>query len=248
MEWSNPKMATWASLQLVCINKIFMTPSLTSVSSTEENYLKAIFKLSEKKDESVSTNAIAAQMETSAASVTDMLKRLSEKEFIHYEKYRGVRLTDTGREIATHLIRSHRLWETFLVDKLAFSWHEVHPMAEQLEHIKSEELVNRLEEFLGFPKFDPHGDPIPDKEGNFNYHDQVLMSELGIGQHGVIVGVKDHTASFLRYVEQLQLILGTPIQILDRFEYDQSVKIKINETIDQIITHKVSNNLYVSLT
>jgi len=224
-----------------------MNPSSIVVSSTEENYLKAIFKLSEKKEESVSTNAIAAQMETSAASVTDMLKRLAEKELIHYEKYRGVRLTEAGDRIATFLIRSHRLWETFLVDKLSFSWDEVHPMAEQLEHIKSDELVNRLDAFLGFPKVDPHGDPIPDKEGNLVYNEQVLISELTIGQKGVIVGVKDHSPGFLRYVEQLQLTLGTTLTLINRFDYDQSAKIQIEDQSDQIITHKVCNNLYVRI-
>lgn len=216
-----------------------------SVSSTEENYLKAIFKLSERNKNTASTNAIAALMQTSAASVTDMLKRLAEKELIHYEKYKGVLLTEAGRKIATHLLRKHRLWETFLVDKLDFSWDEVHPMAEQLEHIQSVELVDRLEAFLGFPKFDPHGDPIPDKEGNFSHHHQLLITELELNTAAVVVGVKDHSPSFLKYVEQLGLTLGTEIEVLERFDYDQSVSLRINKEVEQLITFKVSNNLYV---
>ena len=130
------------------------------ISHTEENYLKAIFKISERDGKPASTNAISSEMNTSAASVTDMIKRLSDKTLIHYERYRGVTLTKRGEQIATHLIRKHRLWEVFLVDKLHFSWDEVHEIAEQLEHIKSQRLVERLDEYLAFPKFDPHGDPL----------------------------------------------------------------------------------------
>lgn len=218
---------------------------MINLSSTEENYLKAIYKLSVSPEEAVSTNAIAAELETSAASVTDMLKRLSEKELIHYEKYKGVRLSVSGRQIATSLVRKHRLWETFLVDKLNFTWDEVHPIAEQLEHIQSEELVNRLDSFLEFPKFDPHGDPIPDRDGNIAYHHQILVSEMQIGDVGVVVGVKDHSSEFLRYLEQLKLLLGAKIELVDRYEYDQSLWMKINGQAAQIITQKVCNNLYI---
>jgi DtxR family Mn-dependent transcriptional regulator len=214
------------------------------LSSTEENYLKAIFKLSESPEEAVSTNAISAQMETSAASVTDMLKRLSEKELLHYIKYRGVRLSSSGLKVATSLVRKHRLWETFLVEKLDFSWDEIHPIAEQMEHIQSEELVDRLDSFLGFPKFDPHGDPIPDKEGNITYNHQMLISEMQIGSIGVVVGVKDHSTSFLRYLEKLKLLLGAEVLLLEKNDYDQSIHLKING-VDQIITQKVCNNLYI---
>ena len=215
------------------------------LSSTEENYLKAIYKLSEKTADAVSTNAIAARMETSAASVTDMIKRLSEKELVHYEKYKGVRLTENGKQKATLLIRKHRLWETFLVEKLNFSWDEVHPMAEELEHIQSDELVNRLDAFLGNPKFDPHGDPIPDREGNIASNNHIPLAELAFGGRAVIVGVKDHTPAFLRYVEQLRLVLGTRIAIIEKFEYDQSIRLLVDDTQEVVITQKVSNNLFV---
>jgi DtxR family transcriptional regulator, Mn-dependent transcriptional regulator len=217
----------------------------SNLSSTEENYLKAIFKLSIKPEDAVATNAIALLMETSAASVTDMLKRLSDKELIHYEKYKGVRLSNSGLKVATALVRKHRLWETFLVEKLNFSWDEIHDIAEQMEHIQSEELVDRLDAFLGFPKFDPHGDPIPDKEGHFAVVHQLLLSDLPYESNAIIVGVKDHSSSFLQYLEKLGLTLGVGIKILEKIEYDQSLRIEFRNR-ELIVTHKVANNLYVS--
>jgi DtxR family Mn-dependent transcriptional regulator len=155
---------------------------MDSLSQTEENYLKAIFKISEQQDAPASTNAISQAIRISAASVTDMLKRLAEKDLIHYEKYKGVILTPAGNRLATRLIRKHRLWEVFLVEKLHFSWDKVHEIAEQLEHIRSPELVERLDQFLGNPKYDPHGDPIPDAEGKFTHRQQVSLDELHPGE------------------------------------------------------------------
>ncbi len=215
------------------------------ISHTEENYLKAIFKISERKGKPASTNAISKIMATSAASVTDMVKRLSEKSLIHYERYRGATLTKEGARLATHLIRKHRLWEAFLVDKLGFSWDEVHEIAEQLEHIKSPSLVERLDEFLGFPKFDPHGDPIPDADGNFTFRKQALLSELSEGESGAVVGVQDHSTAFLQYLDRMELILGTRIEVLERFHYDESVKVQVGGKREQLLTKKVSQNLFV---
>ena len=214
------------------------------VSSTEENYLKAIFKISEKEGTPVSTNSISSSMNTSAASVSDMIKRLAEKDLVLYEKWKGVRLTDKGREIATSLIRKHRLWEVFLVDKLNFAWDEVHPLAEQLEHVKSDTLVNRLDEYLGFPKFDPHGDPIPDENGNFTFRKQVLLSDFN-DKNAVIVGVQEHSKPFLNYLDRLGLKLGTAIEIIETVEYDGSIRIKIDGIGEQIISSKVAQNLFV---
>lgn len=218
---------------------------MEAISHTEENYLKAIFKIVEKDDKPASTNAISNEMSTTAASVTDMLKRLAEKELIHYEKYRGVTLTLKGNEIATHLIRKHRLWEVFLVAKLNFSWDEVHEMAEQLEHIQSAELVERLDEFLGFPKFDPHGDPIPDAQGKFTYRKQVPLLELEIGEQGIVVGVQDHAPNFLQYLDRVKLMLGAEIEMAERFEYDESVKIILSGNKEQILSKKVAQNLFI---
>ncbi len=218
---------------------------MENISHTEENYLKAIFKIAEREGKLANTNAIAAEMSTSAASVTDMLKRLSEKALIHYEKYKGVMLTADGDRIARHLIRKHRLWEVFLVEKLHFSWDEVHDIAEQLEHIQAAELVERLDKFLGFPKFDPHGDPIPDAAGNFTFRKQAPLLELVPGDKGVVVGVQDHSAAFLQYLDRLQLVLGAKVQLLERFEYDESVKIILNEQQEQILSKKVAQNLFI---
>lgn len=215
------------------------------ISYTEENYLKAIFKISERDGKPASTNAISSEMNTSAASVTDMVKRLSDKELIHYERYRGVTLTEEGEHIATHLIRKHRLWEVFLVDKLQFTWDEVHEIAEQLEHIKSHGLVERLDEFLGFPKFDPHGDPIPDADGNFAFRKQVLLCELKNGEEGLVVGVQDHTTAFLQYLDRMELVLGTPVRVLEYFEYDDSMRVHINGERELVLSKKVCQNLFI---
>src|SRR5680860_794131 len=145
---------------------------------SEENYLKAIFHLERTHPNGVSTNALAKEMETKASSVTDMIKKLSEKNLINYKKYKGFKLSHFGMKTAIAIIRKHRLWEVFLVEKLNFSWDEVHEVAEQLENIKSEQLIRELDRFLGFPKRDPHGDPIPDAEGNFTVLNKVLLSDL----------------------------------------------------------------------
>lgn len=217
---------------------------MESLSFTEENYLKAIFKICEKSKKSANTNAVAKKMSTSAASVTDMLQRLSGKALINYEKYKGVTLTESGNKIATALIRKHRLWEVFLVEKLQFSWGAVHDIAEELEHIKSSELVERLDQFLEYPKFDPHGDPIPDAEGNFAVRTQVPLSDLKKGDKAVLVGVQEHSATFLEYLDRLKLSLGSKIEITDYFDYDESVKIRLGDT-ETIISNKVSQNLFV---
>ena len=220
---------------------------MKTISQTEENYLKAIFKINEKSGKSAGNKAISQAMTTSAASVTDMLRRLAKKEFINYESHKGVTLTDKGNHIATNLIRKHRLWEVFLVDKLHFAWDEVHPIAEELEHIKSDELIARLDEFLGIPKFDPHGDPIPDADGNFTFRQQVLLSEAKVSEKGMLVGVQEHSQEFLQYLDSLELGLGTPIEILERFSYDESMRLRINGTKDVVLSQKVSQNLFIKI-
>ncbi len=219
--------------------------NLIMLSFTEENYLKAIYKVSERAENNVSTNAISKEMQTSAASVTDMLKRLSEKKLIHYERYKGVSMTQEGQRIAKYLIRKHRLWEVFLVEKLEFTWDEVHDIAEQLEHIKSDSLIERLDQFLGRPKFDPHGDPIPDADGNIAFRKQLPLSELAINQIGVIVGVQEHTTPFLQYLDKLSLTLGTEVEIIEKFEFDDSIKLIVNHTHELILSGKVSKNIFV---
>lgn len=217
------------------------------ITHSEENYLKAIYKLSEKTDKPISTNQIAKEMQTAAASVTDMVKKLSEKTLIHYTKYKGANLTELGRTTATDLIRKHRLWEVFLLEKLNFAWDEVHDLAEELEHIKSDQLTNRLDAFLGHPKFDPHGDPIPDAQGNIQAREQSILANLNEGDNGHLVGVREHSKSFLQYLDQLELNLGAHIEIVEKYEYDQSVKVIINKNGTSIISNKVSQNLFVKI-
>ncbi|NNF33815.1 MAG: metal-dependent transcriptional regulator [Saprospiraceae bacterium] len=215
------------------------------ITHTEENYLKAIFKIAEREKNAASTNSIAAVLNTSAASVSDMLKRLSEKELINYKKYKGVTLTSQGSKIATNLIRKHRLWEVFLVKKLKFSWDQVHDIAEQLEHIQSPELVNRLDNYLDKPKFDPHGDPIPNSEGKFTIRNQNPLSDLTIGERAVVIGVKEHDTEFLQYLNSIGVKLGTEIEIQNIVKYDRSMKVKLDGGNQTVLTDQVSSNLLV---
>jgi DtxR family transcriptional regulator, Mn-dependent transcriptional regulator len=214
------------------------------LSYTEENYLKIVYGLLALNPAGASTNEIAARMNTKASSVTDMMQKLADKKLLKYKKYQGVKLTEEGRLVAVQIIRKHRLWEVFLKEKLGFGWDEVHELAEQLEHIKSEELTNRLDRFLGFPKFDPHGDPIPDKDGHIETKKSKLISELLVNQSGLITGVQDSTSTFLQYLDKHALVLGTPIKVLEIFEFDHSVKIKAGNS-EMTISYEVSKNIKV---
>lgn len=213
-------------------------------SFSEENYLKAIFHLQQSFPSGVSTNAIAEEMESKASSVTDMVKKLSEKQLVNYKKYQGVRLSESGKRAAVTVIRKHRLWEVFLVEKLGFAWDEVHEVAEQLEHIKSEKLTAELDRFLDFPKRDPHGDPIPDANGNFGVSNQRLLSGLEVGSSAICVGVKDSSPEFLRYLDKNNIALGKEIKVVDKETFDQSMLIQINGDELQI-SHAISSNLFI---
>lgn len=213
---------------------------------SEENYLKTIYHLISSSDKEVSTNAIAESIETKASSVTDMLKKLAEKDLVHYVKYQGVSLTPNGLLAAKMIVRKHRLWEVFLVEKLNFSWDEVHDIAEQLEHIKSEKLINKLDDFLGNPTEDPHGDPIPDAKGNIIKMEKKLLSELEQYQIGICVGVKDSSAEFLKYLDKNEIALGTKIEILSKEDFDLSLKLKVASR-EISISNKIAGNLFVKL-
>ncbi len=213
-------------------------------SLSEENYLKAIFHLERSFPTGVSTNAIAEEMNTKASSVTDMIKRLSEKKLVDYKKYQGVKLSKSGRETAVEVIRKHRLWEVFLVDKLGFAWDEVHEVAEQLEHIKSDKLIKELDRFLDFPKRDPHGDPIPDADGNFMVANKILLSELNKGESGICIGVKDSSPEFLQYLDKNGIALGKEISLLEKESFDQSMLINLNGK-ELKISNVISSNLYI---
>jgi len=215
------------------------------LSITEENHLKAIFHLSSDGNKDVSTNGIADSLKTKAPSVTDMLKKLSEKKLVSYKKYQGSFLTADGKKTALNIIRKHRLWEVFLVNKLNFNWDEVHDIAEQLEHIKSEKLINELDKFLDYPAKDPHGDPIPNPAGFIKYTTKLVLSDLAIGETGKFVGIKDSSSTFLKLLDKRKISLGSNIKVLHQEDFDQSIYIGLDET-NLTISVKSANNIYVT--
>ncbi len=216
-------------------------------SLAEENYLKALYKLGGKSSD-VQTNALAEELNTKASSVTDMMKKLAEKKLVNYEPYKGVSLSKEGFKVAIYIVRKHRLWEVFLVEKLAFKWDEVHEIAEQLEHIQSSELIEKLDNFLDYPKFDPHGDPIPDKDGKIFQHLEITLSQLEKNEKGIVVGVKEHSKAYLNYLDNLNLVLGTEVFIEDKVEFDSSMKVKINNREVVTISNQATKNLYIKKT
>lgn len=214
------------------------------MSLAEENYLKAIFHLEYESGGEVSTNAIADSMDTKPSSVTDMVQKLAEKGMLIYQRYKGVQLTEEGQKVATYVIRKHRLWEVFLVEKLNFHWDEVHEIAEQLEHIQSDELITRLDKYLGSPDFDPHGDPIPDEYGVLKRTSKKLLSEIEKNEKGVCVGVKETSPEFLQYLDKKKISIGTKITVLGKEFFDGSMVIQVG--MDQFfISHKIAENLFV---
>jgi DtxR family Mn-dependent transcriptional regulator len=212
---------------------------------TEENYLKSIFFLSANTDEWVSTNALADSTQTRAASVSDMIKKLSEKGLINYQKYQGVRLTSEGERLALTVIRKHRLWEVFLVEKLQFGWDEVHVIAEQLEHIHSERLVEKLDEFLGKPQFDPHGDPIPNAHGEMPQVRYRKLSEITVGETAVMTGVSEHSPAFLQHLDKAHLTLGCRLTVQEISDFDKSIAVVLDGQRPLFVSHDVAKNLLV---
>ncbi|MCC6384813.1 MAG: metal-dependent transcriptional regulator [Bacteroidia bacterium] len=216
-------------------------------SLTVENYLKAIYHLLESEPEGVSTNSLAATLKIKPATVTDMIGKLASARFVKYEKYYGATLTDKGKRTALAIIRKHRLWEVFLSEKLKFSWDEVHEIAEQLEHIDSIELTDRLDMFLGYPKTDPHGDPIPDKNGKITVPELIPLSFAKEGAEGMISGVTEHSPAFLQYLEKNNLTLGTEVMLLEYYEYDLSADIRINKKRQVHLSHEVIKHILIKL-
>lgn len=219
----------------------------TQLSFTEENYLKAIYSLSERKESfDTSTNEIAERIKTKPPTVSDMLRKLTEKKLVSYEKYKRVQLTKAGKQVAILIIRKHRLWEVFLHDKLHFAWDEVHEVAEQLEHIHSEELILRLEKFLGFPKYDPHGDPIPSANGELSPIQRATLSEVEEGKSYQVVGVKDSSTLFLQYLQQINVGIGTKIKVIEKIAFDGSLRISLKKNQPLTVSKKFSDNVLVT--
>ena len=209
-----------------------------------EDYLKAIYHVSQSSSGAVATTSIAKQIGAKPSSVTDMFKKLSDQNLVKYQKYQGVSLTNEGVKTALRIVRKHRLWESFLVSHLNFNWDEVHQVAEQLEHIQSEKLINELERFLDYPTHDPHGDPIPNRALFMKTYSKILLTEPPVNKEGVCIGVKDNSSGFLRYLDRRQIGIGTTLQVLHREDFDDSLHIQAGKST-LMITKKTAENIYV---
>lgn len=214
-------------------------------SFAEENYIKTIYHLSDAGNAGVSTNAIADQLKTKPASVSDMMKKLANKKVVDYKKYQGVNISEQGKKVALQIIRKHRLWEVFLVEKLQFNWDEVHDIAEELEHIKSPLLTDRLDNFLGNPKMDPHGDPIPDKNGNFEVGSTVPLSEINLEEVGIFVTVGNDDPQLLQYLDKMKIRLGTKLKVLEKVEFDGSMQVVCNDEKPVFLSSQITQHLMI---
>ena len=215
------------------------------LSFTEENHLKALLKITfDNEVEEVGTNELAAMLAVKPATVSDMLKKIKEKELIDYEKYGKITLTKKGKKIALNVLRKHRLWETFLFEKFEFTWDEVHEVAEQLEHIQSVKLIDKLDSFLGFPKFDPHGDPIPTSTGEINFHFRKTLADVEVEKLCKIVAVKDNSSSFLQYVDKVGLAINEVIEVQSKQAYDDLLTIVVKRK-KHSMSEKFAENIFV---
>ena len=217
-----------------------------SFSTTEENYIKAIFHLQQAVG-NVTTNELAAKLHTSAASVTDMLKKLKLKKLLSYERYKGVRLSVEGKKLALAVVRKHRLWEFFLVDTLQFGWDEVHEVAEELEHISSKKLIEKLDVFLGYPKFDPHGDPIPDSQGKMAIQKHINLIDLALNKTAEVTGVGSQSTELLELLKHKQIGIGTKLEVKRKFSFDHSIEIKVKNQNPFTISQQLAQALFVKL-
>lgn len=213
---------------------------------SEENYLKAIFRLSQKPGEKISATAIAEMLGNNAASVIDMIRKLSDKQLIEYDKKKGVRLTPQGLKDSILIIRKHRLWEVFLLEKLGYQWDEIHDIAEELEHINDATLADRLDKFLGFPEHDPHGDPIPKANGKLPKAYTTCLADVKNGTICRVAAVRDTSNAFLQYLEKLGIGINSQIQIIEKISYDGSLVIKINNGENVTVSQKFSENILIS--
>lgn len=218
----------------------------TNFSTAEENYIKAIFHL-QQADANVTTNEVASELNTKPASVTDMLKKLKQKKILNYEKYQGFRLSTEGKKIALNIVRKHRLWEFFLVEKLEFGWDEVHEMAEELEHLTSTKLIDKLDAFLGYPKFDPHGDPIPDVNGKMAARKQVNLIDLPLNQKAEVSAVASQSSELLELLKHKNIQIGTKIMVKQKFAFDHSLDIKIDKQNPFTISQQLAQVLMVKV-
>jgi len=219
---------------------------MLNYSTSEENYIKAIFHLQGDQD-TVTTNALAEKLSTKPASVTDMMKKLKAKKLLHYQPYQGFRLNNEGKRLALDIIRRHRLWEYFLAEKLKFGWDEVHAVAEDLEHVSSKKLIDKLDEFLGYPKFDPHGDPIPDSLGKMETNQQINLLELPLNKPAEVCRVLHQSEQMLELLQHKKISIGTKLEVKRKFDFDHSIEIKLRQQPSFTITEQLAKNIYVTL-
>jgi len=217
---------------------------MLNFSASEENYLKTIFHL-QSEDGNVTTSELADRLRTKPASVTDMMKKLKSRRLVHYRPYRGFRLTDAGTKVALGIIRRHRLWEYFLAEKLRFSWNEVHEVAEQLEHVSSKKLIDKLDEFLSFPKFDPHGDPIPDTNGKMDIGKLMSLADWPLNKPAQICHVADQSALLLEQLQHKKISMGARLMVKKRFAFDDSLEIKLENKPAFSISGLLAKNIFV---
>jgi DtxR family Mn-dependent transcriptional regulator len=217
---------------------------MLNFSASEENYLKTIYHL-QTTDDNVTTNELAEKLQTKPASVTDMMKKLKNRKLVQYRPYYGFRLTAEGRKIALGIIRRHRLWEFFLAEKLKFNWEEVHEVAEQLEHVSSKKLIDKLDEYLAYPKFDPHGDPIPDTNGKIGANLQLNLADWPLKKPAEICQVVNQSAPMLSLLQNRKIRIGSRLEVKKKFEYDNSLEIKSGKTGSFIISEQVAKNIIV---
>lgn len=218
---------------------------MLNYTTSEENYIKAIYRL-QKADGMVTTNELAAELESKPASITDMMKKLKVKKLLNYQPYQGFRLTAEGTKVALTIIRRHRLWEFFLAEKLKFTWDEVHEVAEDLEHVSNKKLIDKLDEYLGFPRVDPHGDPIPDANGKIEISKKICVTELPLNTMATVVSVGDQSSEILELLEHKKIAIGTKLEIKKKFEFDSSLEIKINRQPIMTISEQLAKNIFVT--
>jgi len=217
---------------------------MLNFSASEENYLKTIYHL-QTKDDNVTTNELAEKLQARPASITDMMKKLKTRKLVNYQPYQGFRLTPEGKRVALGIIRRHRLWEYFLAEKLNFNWDEVHEVAEQLEHVSSKKLIDKLDEFLEFPRFDPHGDPIPDTYGRIEPGKQVCLTELPLNKPAKISHITDQSALLLEHLHEKKINIGTLVVVKRKFSYDDSLEIKLDNKHVITISDQLAKNIFV---
>lgn len=219
---------------------------MLNYSTSEENYIKAIFHLQNGQN-TVTTNAVAERLNTKPASVTDMMKKLKTKKLLHYQPYQGFRLSNEGKKVALDIIRRHRLWEFFLAEKLKFKWDEVHAVAEELEHVSSKKLIDKLDEFLDFPKFDPHGDPIPDSLGKIETGKQLCLSDWPLHKPAIVCRVINQSTEMLELLQHKKISIGTKLEVKKKFSFDDSVEVKVKQQPAFSISEQLAKNIFVTV-